>query len=66
MVDREQGSRADRAEDRTVAQEQGRATEPAATAQLQGSDEDREFERAMELGRKVMKDHHAVLAALAK
>ena len=28
--------------------------------------EDAEFERVMAIGRKVMSDHHAVLAALAK
>ena len=28
--------------------------------------EEAEFERVMKLGRKVMSDHHAVLAALAK
>jgi hypothetical protein len=66
MVEREQGQRADRAADQVAADELGGTVDLAGASELKGSKEDAEFERAMEIGRKVMSDHHAVLAALAK
>lgn len=66
MVEREEGRRAERA-DEPLAGAKPAGVDDRASASEPASAKDRsEFERAMEIGRKVMKDHHAVLAALAR
>ena len=66
MVDQQQGRRADLAIGEASGSGQGGAARPGEASRPPMSGEDREFQRAMELGRKVMIDHHAVLAVLAK
>lgn len=61
MVDREPG-RGERGDEASAAED----PPPSPATEAGPADEQAEFERAMEIGREVMRDHRAVLAALAK
>lgn len=66
MVEREQGHRAERADETPAVEAPGSSDDRLSTSGSPRANDQSEFERAMEIGRKVMRDHHAVLAALAK
>ena len=66
MGEREQGHRDVRADEPSAVEALGGVDDRPSASGSASADDRSEFERAMEIGRKVMRDHHAVLAALPK